>query len=88
MRRFVDDDDGYLGWLAAHPGGFVINADRTPRPAYLRLHRASCRTINGRPARGGRWTKDYIKVCGDREELESWARFEVGGKVQPCPTCM
>ena len=23
MRRFVKDDAGYIGWLAAHPGGFV-----------------------------------------------------------------
>ena len=25
MRRFVDNDDGYLTWVAEHNGGFVLN---------------------------------------------------------------
>lgn len=53
---FRDDDDGYLACLAAHPVGFVLNVNRSPRPDYLILHRASCRTISGRPTRGGPWT--------------------------------
>lgn len=28
VRRFVDDDGGYLSWLAAHPAGYVVNAPR------------------------------------------------------------
>jgi hypothetical protein len=35
MESFVDDDIGYLAWLAAHPDGFVMNADRDPAPTYL-----------------------------------------------------
>jgi hypothetical protein len=84
MRRFVDDDDSYLEWLAAHPEGFVINTERSPRAAYVMLHRSSCRTIGGTPIRGGQWTHDYIKVCGDRNELEEFARLDVGGPAQPC----
>jgi hypothetical protein len=74
MERFVDDDPGYLYWLAHHSDGFVINTGRTPTAAYLMLHRAGCGTINGRPARGTTFTGDYAKVCGDREELEESAR--------------
>jgi hypothetical protein len=88
MQRFEDDDDGYLAWVAAHPIGFVINTERTPRPAYIVLHRATCRSISGDPARGHRWTHDYIKVCGDRGELEEFAIVEVGGAAQGCGLCI
>jgi hypothetical protein len=30
MQDFVDDDPGYLAWLAAHPAGFVLNTYRRP----------------------------------------------------------
>jgi hypothetical protein len=87
MVCFVDDDRGYLDWLAAHPDEFVINTDRQPNPNYLRLHTATCRTINRMPTNGRRWTAEYIKVCGQRDELEAWARTAVGGQVQPCALC-
>ncbi len=83
VERFVDDDPGYLDWLARHPGGFVINTGRTPSAAYLMLHRAACGTIRGRPARGTTFTGDYAKVCGDRDELEGFAH-QLGGQAQPC----
>jgi len=87
MQRFVDDDHGYLDWLAGHPDDFVINTGRTPSAAYLMLHRAGCGTINGTPARGTTFTGDYAKVCGEREELERFAR-QVGGQAQPCGLCL
>jgi hypothetical protein len=87
MERFVDDDPGYHDWLAHHPDGFVINTGRTPTAAYLMLHRAGCGTINGRPARGTTFTGDYAKVCGDRDELEGFAR-QLGGQSQPCGLCL
>lgn len=74
VECFVDDDPGYRDWLARHPDGFVINAERNPTAAYLMLHHAGCRTINGVPARGSTFTGDYIKVCGDQDELEGFAR--------------
>jgi hypothetical protein len=88
VRLFVDDDDGYLAWLAEHPDGFVVNTYRTPSLSYLRLHQAGCHTIAGNPARGTRWTADYAKVCGGRVELESSAATEPRGDPQPCPLCM
>ena len=88
MQKFIDDDRGYLHWLNANPMGFVVNCERKPRASYLILHRATCGTIRGVPARGKRWTADYIKVCSlSKAELESWARREVGGEVSPCRLC-
>jgi hypothetical protein len=37
MDAFVDSNAGYLAWLDAHSRGYVINALRTPSPAYLKL---------------------------------------------------
>jgi hypothetical protein len=87
VESFIDDDIGYLQWLTAHPDGFVMNADRNPVPAYLLLHRTSCHTISGTPARGSRWTGDYIKFCGRRHELEEFARCNVGGEARACGLC-
>jgi hypothetical protein len=85
---FIDDEAGYTRWTASHPKGFILNAERTPRPNYLILHQASCRTINGRPSRGARWTGPYIKVCaGDEVVIERWAAMEVGGTPRRCLLC-
>ena len=82
MQRFVDDDRGYPDWLDHHPDGFVINTGRTPSAAYLMLDRAGCGTITGRPARGTAFTGEYAKVCGERNELEEFARH-LGGRTAP-----
>ncbi|MFD5827306.1 hypothetical protein [Lentzea sp. NPDC060358] len=87
MQRFSNDDAGYQRWLAAHPDLYVLNTERTPRPSYLVLHRATCRTITGTPARGRQWTAEYLKVCGSRAELETFALNEVGGAAQACGLC-
>ena len=87
MQRFVDDDHGYLDWLDQHPDGFVINTGRTPSAAYLMLHRAGCGTITGKPARGVTFTGEYAKLCGERSELEEFAR-RLDGHVQPCGVCL
>ncbi len=76
MCIFEDDDAGYLGWVDDHQHGFVVNSFRKPDPRYVILHRASCHTIRGKPARGERWTTgDFIKACAEtRAELDQWAR--------------
>jgi Family of unknown function (DUF6308) len=84
---FIDNDAAYLAWLSEHPEGFVLNANRRPTARYLRLHRASCRTISGRPARGGPWTGSYLKVCGDRDALANWAYATTGGATIACRVC-
>jgi hypothetical protein len=89
MRIFEDDDAGYLAWIDGHQHGFVVNTYRKPDPRYLYLHRASCGTIRGKPARGERWTTgDFIKVSSEtRAPLDQWARQNVGGEPHPCGLC-
>lgn len=71
IEQFRDDDQGCLTWTAAHPGGYAINIQRSLNPGDARLHRADCRTINGRPARGATWTGPYIKICSElAQELQ------------------
>ncbi len=88
VSLFMDDDAGYLTWIRTNPGGSVVNCSREPGAAYLKLHRATCHTISGEPARGSTWTKDYIKVCAPVVvELAKWAKAKTGGQLQPCGTC-
>jgi hypothetical protein len=85
---FRDADVDYLAWVEGHPDGFVLNTYRSPRANYLRLHRARCRMITGRPPNGRRWTATYIKVCGTRDEVVNWAMRRTGGGVWDCPVCV
>jgi hypothetical protein len=86
--RFVDDDAGYLEWMSKHATGFVLNCARTPSASYLMLHRATCPSINGEPARGRLWTDQYIKVCSPSlSALQDWARARTGGIPKPCGMC-
>lgn len=89
VEIFRDDDEGYLAWLAAHPAGFVLNVARSPRPNYLILHRANCRTIGGRPTRGGPWTGPYIKACShDELQIAAWSGKTVGAAPTRCGVCL
>jgi Family of unknown function (DUF6308) len=88
LQLFRDNDRGYLRWLNEHPRGFVLNAARTPRANYLILHRATCRTISGQPARGGPWTGPFIKVCADDPlEIAAWTGATVAAAPRRCRTC-
>jgi hypothetical protein len=89
MRIFEDDAAGYLAWVESHQHGLVVNTTRKPDPRYLMLHRASCGTIRGKPARGDRWTTgQFIKACSEtRAALDHWARQTVGGELTPCRLC-
>ncbi|MGH3109635.1 MAG: DUF6308 family protein [Gaiellaceae bacterium] len=88
LEIFRDDDAGYLAWLAAHQEGYVLNMARTPRAEYLILHRATCRTINGQPSRGGPWTGPYVKGCSDDElVIAAWCGRKLGAAPRRCGTC-
>ncbi len=87
VEQFVDDEDGYLGWLEANPNGLVVNSDRNPKPGYLVLHRTTCKFINS-PNRSNWTTSGYIKTCSiDIGALSKWGRQEVGGELKPCGFC-
>lgn len=89
MRQFSKDDAGYVGWLADHPDGFVLNTYAHVSSAYLILHRASCRTVNRPLAPDRSWTYAYGKACSDeRAEIETWALRETGKAVSPCSHCL
>jgi hypothetical protein len=87
LTQFVNDDDGYLRWLAQNPDGFVVNSNRVPVSSYLILHRASCKWIN--TSTQTNWTTTgYIKTCSyDLTALTEWTAPEVGGSLKPCKSC-
>ena len=87
MKRFIDDDRGYLGWVSKNPTGFVVNCRRIPSKNYLMLHNATCEFI--RTPKITNWTTTvYIKICSlGKSELETWAKEEIGGNLQPCEFC-
>jgi hypothetical protein len=85
---FIDDESGYIRWLAEHAGGFVVNAQRSPRSALPVLHRATCRTIRDTPPRGSTWTSPYLKVCSHAiPRLEQWCREHAGREPKRCGSC-
>jgi hypothetical protein len=87
--EFRGNDAGYLRWLVEHPEGFVLNAEVPPTSSDPVLHRATCGTINGRPARGSTWTAGtYSKVVADKtDELVEWARVHAERPVRRCEIC-
>lgn len=98
VTKFIDDDAGYLAWINNSPAGYVLNCNRQPKPNYLMLHRSTCHTISGTPARksawhgtdleGNVWTSAFIKVCSlDRSAIERWANRKTGGAVRACLFC-
>lgn len=79
MVEFFDgNDEVYMKWLVANPLGYVINARRSLSPAYMVLHKASCRAIRRyRPtAPDGAFTeRGYVKICAtDILDLSNWAK--------------
>jgi hypothetical protein len=87
MRQFVDDDSGYLSWIADHADSYVVNTTRSPSASYFMLHRANCWTITRLQPRAKTFTGDYSKVCGQRGELEAFART-LGATASACGHCM
>ncbi len=88
ISTFVDDDAGFVAWLAAHPGGYVLNHERKPSPRYLVLHRADCWTMA--PRKGGdtrTWTSSYPKTCAATSAaLTDRAEANAGSPPRPCGT--
>lgn len=75
MKKFTDDDAGYMRWISDHPGGFVVNIERGERPDYAVLHRATCTSISRDREDGAYTERGYMKVVSaSLEELRSYAR--------------
>ena len=90
MQLLRDDDEGYERWLDQNPDGLLVNTKRQPSATYLMLHRATCGHISShRPNVDWHWTRDYVKVCATgRQELEEWARRDLGGTLVDCRSCL
>lgn len=85
LVAFVDDDAGYLGWIAANKDGYVLNAHRRPTLGRLTLHRATCRWVSSgeRP-----WTADHAKICAPATAvIEDWVATLVLGDLDHCHFC-
>ncbi len=85
---FRDDEDGYLGWVAANPYGFVVSVPRSGRANTVRLHRATCPTIDPGSSTNVTRTLHSMKGCCCNEgALRSWARSRAEAGVRSCITC-
>ncbi len=76
---FEHDDEGYLGWVAEHPVGYVLNIRRRPSLSYAVLHRAKCRHISALGSALGAFTsRGYRKVCALYiDDLRAFVRSEL-----------
>lgn len=64
---FTTDDAEYLEWLKAHPRGYVLNVNSSPRRDNLQVHRAWCNSIQEKIG------LDYFKVCAiNKDGLTQW----------------
>ena len=64
MPEFLDDDEGYLSWIATNQDGFALNVRRMADPNYVVLHRANCGSIStDRREPGAFTTRGYRKIC-------------------------
>ncbi|MBP7605426.1 MAG: HNH endonuclease [Giesbergeria sp.] len=76
FKEFINRESEYLTWVNEHPDGFVLNAEKTPRAAYMPLHTALCPTVMqySKKARKDAFTgHSYIKICSDEPSaLLAW----------------
>lgn len=87
-ESYLNDDAGYIAWLAAHDDGFVLNTYAHIAAGYLVVHRASCRMINRDLAVGRAWTAQYGKACADSvDELLAWVKERTTGTPHGCRSC-
>lgn len=78
VKLFENDESGYLKWLSDNPNGYVVNTEKRINPAYMALHRATCRHVSNYSAQAseGAFTeRGYIKACSpDIASLNKWAK--------------
>jgi hypothetical protein len=87
MVSFVDQEDDYARWTAAHPDGYVVNVARSGRgPVWL--HRGRCFHIASAPPRWPSTTSKKAKHCFlTADELSSWLRHQGITVYHICRTC-
>ena len=71
--EFRGDDHGYLSWVSRHKSGWVVNAESSPNPGNLQLHKAWCPTISDPRPAGAYTERQYVKFCAaQKEDLDSY----------------
>ncbi|MGE5579023.1 MAG: hypothetical protein ACM3WU_03170 [Bacillota bacterium] len=86
---FKDREAQFRAWRRDNPDGYILNTTREPSENYLILHRATCWTISGEPARGSYWTKDFIKVCSnDQRDIDDWVKRRFRAAAKLCCFCV
>ena len=85
LVAFMGDDPGYLAWTFANPDGYVLDADPTPGPDDLTIHRATCATIT---EGNQRYTTDRVKICGPSSSaIDAWLYERLATTSEPCRFC-
>lgn len=82
---FINDDEGYLKWVAANPNGFIVNIDEpNSTKDYPKVHRASHKSMST-SARSNYTTGQYFKVCSNNiESLKDWSQREYRKTLTEC----
>lgn len=87
---FRKQETAYFDWLQHHPHGFVLNTRAALSPAYMKLHRASCKLMTGylgKAQYGGFTERLYRKVCSDQvPDIAAWVS-DHAGTLSTCSLC-
>lgn len=90
VAEFRKQEAAYFDWLQQHPHGFVLNTRAALSPAYMKLHRASCKLMTGylgKATDGGFTERQYRKVCSDHvPAIAAWVS-QHGGELSTCYLC-
>ena len=89
VRKFRDDEAGYLLWVQENQTGYVVNVDDPQRTLqYPMVHLASHKVISS-AVRTNYTTGRYLKYCScSLEELELWSQENHGRALTRCMQCM
>ncbi|WP_347552023.1 hypothetical protein ABFG93_07665 [Pseudalkalibacillus hwajinpoensis] len=60
---FKENEERYIGWYEANPGGYVFNHFKGRDPGYNKIHAATCRTLWRKKDLGARTRVE--KICSD-----------------------
>jgi hypothetical protein len=87
-HEFSHDDAGYLAWVEAHPGGFVMNQPRAASPKTPTMHRVGCAAVSWHEGTSESLTANAVKVCGPSAEvLGAWSEARGGAQPSACRRC-
>lgn len=84
-----DDDGAYEHWLGSHPSGYVLDAQRNPKAAYVVAHHAQCPHISELQRGYTTWTAgEHLNVVADSmDELDQRTEAAVGVRSRRTRNC-